>query len=50
MTERQLRLFYRYALRHERRARAERIQDVNAGYAGGRHATELVRALTAEPN
>ena len=46
MTERQLRLFYRHALQHERRARAERIQDVNAGMAGGRHCSELIRALT----
>ena len=45
MTARQLTLFYRHALRHERRARAERIQDVNAGMAGGRHASELTRAL-----
>lgn len=45
MTERQLWLFLRHALQHERRARAERIQDVNAGMAGGRHASELVRAL-----
>ena len=46
MTERQLRLFYRQALLHERRARSERIQDVNVAMAGGRHATELMRALT----
>ncbi|MBE2242387.1 MAG: hypothetical protein IAE86_06515 [Burkholderiaceae bacterium] len=46
MTERQLRLFFRAALRHERRARADRIQDVNAGMAGGRPASELLRALT----
>lgn len=46
MTERQLELFYRCALRHERAARAERVQDVNAGMAGGRHASELIRALT----
>jgi hypothetical protein len=45
MTERQLKLFYRHALRHERRARAERIQDVNAGMAGGRQTSELMRAL-----
>ncbi len=47
MTGRQLKLFYRCALQHERRARAERIQDVNAGMAGGRHASELCRALSA---
>lgn len=45
MTERQLALFYRQAQRHERRARAERIHDVNAAMAGGRHASELARAL-----
>ena len=48
MTERQLRLFYRHALQHERHARAARVQDINAGMAGGRHASELVKALTEQ--
>lgn len=48
MTERQLLLFYREAQRHERRARASRIADVNAGMAGGKHATAVMRDLTSE--
>jgi len=46
MTERQLKLFYRHALSYDRRARAERIQDVNAGTTGGRKTSELMRALS----
>lgn len=48
MTERQLMLFFREAIRHEQRARADRIQDVNVGTAGGKHATDLIKALTQD--
>jgi hypothetical protein len=44
-TARQLRLFYREACARERRGRAERISDVNAGMAGGKHAQDLLAAL-----
>lgn len=48
MTERQLRLFYREAQRHERQARAGLVADVNAGTAGGKHAKAQIKALTDE--
>lgn len=48
MTERQLRLFYREAKRHERHTRACLVADVNAGTAGGKHAKAQIKALTEE--
>lgn len=49
MTERQLRLFFREALRREAFANAHRVADVNAGMAGGKHARERIKSLT-EPS
>ena len=46
MTTRQIRIFYREAMRKGRRDRAAQIVDVNAGMAGGKHAEKLVDQLT----
>lgn len=41
-------LFYRLACQRERRQRADRIGDVNAGMAGGKKTQGLVRDLLRE--
>ncbi|MCA0240166.1 MAG: hypothetical protein LCI02_04845 [Proteobacteria bacterium] len=48
MTERQLKLFWREAQRRDARASATRIADVNAGFAGGKHARDRINSLTEE--
>lgn len=49
MTERQLRLWYREAIRREHLASTARIADVNVAQAGGEHASERVAALNRPP-
>lgn len=44
-TARQLALFYRTAVQRERALRAERIEDVNAGFTGGRDVTAFIQKL-----
>lgn len=46
-TERQLRLFYREALRIERQRSARRLVDVNAAMAGGDAAKTRLKQLEA---
>ncbi|WP_394540181.1 hypothetical protein PRJ39_06325 [Lysobacter enzymogenes] len=38
-------MFYRAAIQRERALRAERIEDVNAGFAGGADVTALIQSL-----
>lgn len=38
-------LYFKEALRLDAHARAARIADVNAGFAGGKDATKLVKQL-----
>lgn len=45
MTQRQLLLHYESTLRRERRQRAERLIDVNHGFAGGKEAAALIKGL-----
>ncbi|WP_284499514.1 hypothetical protein [Lysobacter enzymogenes] len=42
-------LFYRVALYRERVLRADRIEDVNAGFAGGRDVNAFVQSLRKTP-
>ncbi len=44
-TARQLALFYRVAIARERQGRADRIEDVNAGFAGGKSADRFRQLL-----
>lgn len=48
-TSRQLALFYRVAIARERQGRAERIEDVNAGFAGGKSADRFLQLLRSPP-
>ena len=48
LTARQILLFFDQAQRRHRRDRADRIADVNAGFAGGKDTTRLIKALTKE--
>ena len=45
-TERQLKLYYREALRLERQRSARRLADVNAAFAGGDAARQRLKQLT----
>ncbi|MDR2259546.1 MAG: hypothetical protein LBE06_01145 [Azoarcus sp.] len=47
-TARQLTLFYREAIRHEREAQAAAIVAANLGFAGGKEARRAVDALRRE--
>ncbi|MGO1069723.1 hypothetical protein [Lysobacter sp. CA199] len=42
-------MFYRIAIKRERALRAERIEDVNAGFAGGRDVTAFIQSLRKTP-
>ncbi|MBT2775420.1 hypothetical protein, partial [Lysobacter sp. ISL-54] len=44
-TSRQLSLFYRIAVQRERALRADRVEDINAGFAGGRDVTAFIQKL-----
>jgi hypothetical protein len=48
-TARQLALFYRVAIQREHALRADRIEDVNAGFAGGRDVNAFVQSLRKIP-
>lgn len=48
MPARRVTLFYEAALRRERKGRAERISEVNLGFAGGAKAREAIKSLTKE--
>jgi len=43
-----LHLYYRQALRRERRQRAERIADINAALIGGKHGAALLNRLESD--
>ena len=45
MTARQIRLFYKASLDHERRMTASRIREINAGMAGGKDAQKIIDEL-----
>ncbi|WP_261369990.1 hypothetical protein [Lysobacter antibioticus] len=42
-------MFYRVAVQRERALRADRIEDVNAGFAGGKDVTAFVTSLRKPP-
>lgn len=48
-TARQLALFYRVAIAREQHLRADRIEDVNAGFAGGKDADRFLKLLRNPP-
>jgi hypothetical protein len=48
LTHRQINLFFDQAQRRHNRDRADRIADINAGFAGGKGTTELIQSLTKE--
>lgn len=48
LTERQINLFFYQAQRRRNRDRADRIADVNAGFAGGKDTQQLIQTLTKE--
>lgn len=48
LTERQINLFFYQAQRRRNRDRADRIADVNAGFAGGTDTQQLIQTLTKE--